>query len=29
VPTSGDYYVNIHASPTDMGTIVSCGNLGM
>jgi hypothetical protein len=29
VPTSGDYYVNIHASPSDMGTIVSCGNLGM
>jgi hypothetical protein len=29
VPASGDYYVNIHASPTDMGTIVSCGNLGM
>jgi hypothetical protein len=29
VPASGTYYVNIHASPTDMGTIVSCGNLGM
>lgn len=29
VPMSGDYYVNIHASPSDMGTIVSCGNLGM
>ncbi|MFI5248855.1 MAG: hypothetical protein ACHQTF_02735 [Gemmatimonadales bacterium] len=29
VPASGDYYVNIHASPSDMATIVSCGNLGM
>lgn len=29
VPVSGDYYVNIHASPSDMATIVSCGNLGM
>jgi hypothetical protein len=29
VPTSGDYYVNIHASPTNLATIVSCGNLGM
>jgi Cu/Zn superoxide dismutase len=29
LPTSGDYYVNIHASPSDLGTIVSCGNLGM
>jgi hypothetical protein len=29
VPTSGGYYVNIHASPSDMATIVSCGNLGM
>jgi hypothetical protein len=29
VPMSGDYYVNIHASPSDMATIVSCGNLGM
>jgi|GEM_PF-1355971 hypothetical protein len=29
VPASGSYYVNIHASPSDMGTIVSCGNLGM
>jgi Cu/Zn superoxide dismutase len=28
-PTTGDYYVNIHASPSDLGTIVSCGNLGM
>lgn len=29
VPMSGDYYVNIHASASDMATIVSCGNLGM
>ena len=28
-PSSGDYHVNVHASATDMGTIVSCGNLGM
>ncbi len=28
-PSSGDYHVNVHASPSDMGTIVSCGNLGM
>jgi hypothetical protein len=27
VPRSGSYYVNIHASPTDMGTIVACGDL--
>ena len=26
-PSSGNYYVNVHASPTDMGTIISCGNL--
>jgi hypothetical protein len=26
-PSSGSYYVNVHASPSDMGTIVSCGNL--
>jgi hypothetical protein len=26
-PYSGDYYVNIHASATNMGTIVGCGNL--
>jgi len=26
-PTSGDYHVNIHLSPTAMGTIVSCGDL--
>lgn len=28
-PTSGDFHVNVHASPTNMATIVSCGNLGM
>jgi hypothetical protein len=28
-PESGDYHVNIHASPTDMSTIVSCGDLTM
>jgi superoxide dismutase, Cu-Zn family len=28
-PTSGDYHVNVHASPSDMATIVACGNLGM
>jgi hypothetical protein len=26
-PSSGSYYVNVHASPSDLGTIVSCGNL--
>jgi hypothetical protein len=26
-PTTGNYYVNVHASPSDMGTIISCGNL--
>ena len=28
-PTTGDFHVNVHASPTNMATIVSCGNLGM
>jgi hypothetical protein len=28
-PDSGSYYVNVHKSATDMGTIVSCGNLTM
>lgn len=23
----GDYYVNVHASPSDLGTIVACGEL--
>jgi hypothetical protein len=26
-PMSGSYYVNVHRSPTEMGTIVACGNL--
>jgi hypothetical protein len=26
-PTTGEYYVNVHASRTNMGTIVACGNL--
>ncbi len=28
-PTTGDYYVQAHMSPTDLGTIVACGNLRM
>jgi len=28
-PTSGSYYVNVHRSATEMGTIVACGNLTM
>jgi Cu-Zn family superoxide dismutase len=24
---SGQYYVNVHASPSDLKTIVACGNL--
>jgi hypothetical protein len=27
LPTSGEYYVNVHASATNLGTIISCGNL--
>ena len=27
LPGSGDYYVNVHALASNMGTIVSCGNL--
>lgn len=27
MPRSGEYMINIHASPTDMKTIVACGNL--
>ena len=27
MPTSGQFYVNVHASPTNLGTIVACGNL--
>lgn len=27
LPRSGRYFVNVHASPSNMGTIVACGNL--
>ena len=27
VPTSGQYFVNVHASPDNLGTIIACGNL--
>lgn len=27
LPLSGDYYVNVHAQASNMGTIISCGNL--
>ncbi len=27
LPTSGQYFVNVHASRNNMGTIVACGNL--
>jgi hypothetical protein len=27
MPSSGRYYVNVHASPDNMGTIIACGNL--
>jgi hypothetical protein len=27
MPRSGEFMVNIHASPDDLGTIVACGNL--
>lgn len=27
LPASGQYYVNVHASPNNMGTIIACGNL--
>ena len=29
IPDNGAYYVNIHKSSTDMGTIVSCGDMSM
>lgn len=29
IPDNGAYYVNIHHSPSDMGTIVSCGDMSM
>jgi hypothetical protein len=28
-PSTGDYHVNVHASATDMKTIVACGDLKM
>jgi len=28
-PVSGNFYVNVHRSATEMGTIVACGNLAM
>ena len=27
LPHQGQYFVNVHAAPTNMGTIVACGNL--
>ena len=27
LPASGEYYVNVHASASNLGTIISCGNL--
>ncbi|MEO5816894.1 MAG: hypothetical protein ABIT20_16615 [Gemmatimonadaceae bacterium] len=27
LPRSGDYYVNVHAAQSNMGTIIACGNL--
>jgi hypothetical protein len=27
MPRSGEYMINVHASPTELGTIVACGNL--
>lgn len=27
-PAGGDFSVNVHLSPAEMGTIVACGNLG-
>lgn len=27
LPDEGEYYVNIHESPTKMGTIIACGDL--
>jgi hypothetical protein len=27
LPASGQYYVNVHASPNNLGTIIACGNL--
>ncbi len=27
MPASGQYYINVHASANNMGTIIACGNL--
>ena len=27
LPRSGEFYVNVHASATNLGTIIACGNL--
>jgi len=27
VPVSGQYFINVHASPDNLGTIIACGNL--
>ncbi len=27
VPTSGQFYISVHASPENLGTVVACGNL--
>lgn len=27
MPTTGQYHVNVYASPTNMGTVIACGNL--
>ena len=27
MPTVGNYFINVHASAQNMGTIVACGNL--
>ena len=27
MPRTGQYFVNVHASASNMGTIVACGNL--
>jgi hypothetical protein len=28
-PTQGDYFVNVHKSPTELGIIIACGPLSM
>lgn len=27
LPRSGEYYINVHASATNLGTVIACGNL--